>query len=416
MKKNFVFYALVCLTVLGVFGITYAQELTGSEGDYRSTIKKEFNVDPGGLLEMDDISGDITVRTWGKNMVQITEELKMDVYTKSEAEEVLKRSKNKYSQSGKTVSVRGFRARRLKQRFDIMVPTKFNLDLKTSGGEISVQSLEGDVDLHTSGGDIDLSNITGTVAAKTSGGNLDFSDINGVLTAKTSGGSIDLKNIFDDADVSTSGGNIVVMNATKNVTVHTSGGNLRIIEVSGNIKGKTSGGSIDVRGCTGDVNVHTSGGNLNFSQVKGSFEGSTSGGDIEGRDLEEAVNVKTSGGDVDLANVQAPVIAKTSGGNMDVEITLQDFSKPHGVELRTSGGDITLTLPSGIPASITAEIVLNKRSRSMKRYDIFSDFPLSKKQTEEDDKKIIRSTGDINGGGDQVYLRTSGGNIHIKKR
>jgi hypothetical protein len=52
----------------------------------------------------------------------------------------------------------------------------------------------------------------------------------------------------------------------------------------------------------------------------------------------------------------------------------------------------------------------------LKRYDIFSDYPLSKKQTEEDDNRSICGTGDINGGGDRVYLRTSDGNIHIKKR
>ncbi len=131
---------------------------------------------------------------------------------------------------------------------------------------------------------------------------------------------------------------------------------------------------------------------------------------------EAPVEGRTSGGDVELENVQAPIIARTSGGNMDVEVTLKDFSKPHGVELRTSGGDITLTLPAGIPVTVVAEIVLDKRRRSMKRYDIYSDFPLSKKQTEEEGKDVIRSTGEVNGGGDKVYLRTSAGNIHIKKR
>ena len=243
--RGFIFF-IVCLIVMNLGGITNAQELTGSEGDFRSTIKKEFTVDPGGRLEMEDISGDVTVRSWEKNRVQITEELRMDVFTRGEAEEILKRSKNKYSQRGKTVSVTGFKNRRINQNFEIFVPTQFDLNINTSGGDMSVMDLTGDIELKTSGGNIELSNITGSSSVHTSGGNLDFDNINGRLTAKTSGGSINMKNISDEANVTTSGGNIVVVNAKNNVSVHTSGGNLDITEVSGNVTGKTSGGSINV--------------------------------------------------------------------------------------------------------------------------------------------------------------------------
>ncbi len=406
-----------CLTLLCTFGLVIAQEITGSEGDFRSTIKKEFTVTPGGLLEMEKVTGGITVQSWGKNVVEITLELKMDVYTRKEAEEILKRAKSKFSQQGNSVTIEGQRSRRrINQHFTIFVPAEFDLSLDTRGGNISVETLTGELDLNTSGGNIELSEITGPVSVKTSGGNLKFDDIKGTISGRTSGGNIILKNVSGVANVRTSGGNILVTKATKDVTVSTSGGNLEIIEVSGNINGKTSGGNVTVSDVSGSVDVRTSGGTLKLSRVKGKLTGRTSGGDIIATDLEAAVEVRTSGGDVELDNVQAPIIASTSGGNMDVEVTLKDFSKPHGVELRTSGGDITLTLPAGIPVSIVAEIVLDKRRRSMKRYDIYSDFPLSKEQTEEEGKDVIRSTGDVNGGGDRVYLRTSAGNIYIKKR
>ena len=406
-----------CLTLLCTFGLVIAQEITGSEGDFRTTIKKEFKVTPGGSLEMDKVTGGITVQSWDKNVVEITLELKMDVYTRKEAEEIIKRAKSNYSQQGNTVTVEGLRnRRRINQHFTVFVPAEFDLNLDTRGGNISVETLTGEVELNTSGGNIELSEITGPVSVKTSGGSLKFDDIDGTINGRTSGGDISLKNISGEANVHTSGGNILVTNAVKNVTVSTSGGHLEIIDVSGNINGKTSGGNVTVSDVSGSVTVRTSGGHLKLSQIQGKLTGRTSGGDIRATDLEAPVEVRTSGGDVELENVQAPIIARTSGGNMDVEVTLKDFSKPHGVELRTSGGDITLTLPAGIPVTVVAEIVLDKRRRSMKRYDIYSDFPLSKKQTEEEGKDVIRSTGEVNGGGDKVYLRTSAGNIHIKKR
>jgi hypothetical protein len=105
----------------------------------------------------------------------------------------------------------------------------------------------------------------------------------------------------------------------------------------------------------------------------------------------------------------------TSGGDVNVEITLKDFNKPHTIELNTSGGDITLVLPEKIPATIQAEIFLSGMREHMERYDIYSDFPLTKASPDETNGHIIRSNGQINGGGDPVNLKTHNGNIYIKK-
>lgn len=413
--KNSCLWIVAVLSLFNISNLVFAQEITGKEGDYKTIIKKEFSVKTGGKLEMKDISGDVNIHAWDKNNVQITEELRMDVYTKGEAEEILRRSKSRYAESGNVVTVTGFKGRKwVQQNFDVFVPQKFDLDINTSGGNLTVGSLIGQLMLNTSGGNIELEKIEGDVQAKTSGGNLVFESIKGTLTAKTSGGNIKLGNVSGEADVKTSGGNITVTKADDNIAVSTSGGNLNISQVSGNLSGTTSGGSIHVSDCSGNVNVKTSGGNLNLTGIRGELTGSTSGGDIEGRGFFAPVDVRTSGGDVEVYDVKGPINAKTSGGDMDVEITLEDFSKPHGIDLRTSGGDINLTLPAGFPASVVAEISIGKNDRYRKRYDIFSDFPLSKTETEEEGNKIIRCQGNINGGGDKVYLHTSGGNINIK--
>ncbi|MFQ5630172.1 MAG: hypothetical protein ACE5I1_15495, partial [bacterium] len=69
-----------------------------------------------------------------------------------------------------------------------------------------------------------------------------------------------------------------------------------------------------------------------------------------------------------------------------------------------------------LPAKIIAEIRLDRRNRRYDRYDIYSDFPISKQKLEEDRREIIRGESEINGGGDVIHLVTSGGNIYIKKR
>lgn len=235
------------------------------------------------------------------------------------------------------------------------------------------------------------------------------------LWGRTSGGSIDLSNLKGVSDLRTSGGSIRLDGAIKEVSLNTSGGEIDIRNASADVDASTSGGSVRISQSKGKLRLRTSGGDMRLSDLSGEIAASTSGGDIQGTTISGRLEVRTSGGDIDLRDMQAAVEASTSGGNVKAEITLTDFSKPHGVTLSTSGGDIEVTLPAKMPANILAEIRLDGRNRRYERYDIFSDFPLSKQKVEEDRYDIIRAEGQINGGGDMVQLETHGGNIYVKK-
>ena len=101
------------------------------------------------------------------------------------------------------------------------------------------------------------------------------------------------------------------------------------------------------------------------------------------------------------------------GGDINIDMTLQDFGKPHAVHAETTGGDIRIQIPALLPATITAEVRLSRRSNC--RNDIFSDFPLTKSAPDETGDRILRSKGEINGGGDLIDLKANGGSIYIKK-
>ena len=62
-----------------------------------------------------------------------------------------------------------------------------------------------------------------------------------------------------------------------------------------------------------------------------------------------------------------------------------------------------MTLPEKLPASIEAKIKVSRHDHRTERYDIYSDFPLTK-QDEDEFSRTIVSTGDINGGGDLISL------------
>jgi DUF4097 and DUF4098 domain-containing protein YvlB len=406
----------------------FAQELRKEGRYYVTEIKRNFTVQPAGTLEMNGIQGDIDITVWPKNEVQIVERLRMDVYTEEEAKRALEETKASYRQSGDRIIVGGMERSRnwLQSDFQISLPATFNLDVSTSGGNITARQIKGTARLRTSGGDVTLIETGGNIRATTSGGNVIVRDAEGDIDVKTSGGNLELERIKGILAGATSGGNISLRGASKDVRLRTSGGDVEIFDTDGSVNASTSGGNVRVENVRGRVDASTSGGDVILSNIKQEVEASTSGGDVRATGLYAPARLRTSGGDVNARDVQASINAATSGGDVDVEFTLKDFTKPHAITLKSSGGSITLAIPEKLPANIFAEIRLGDgRWFSRERYDISSDFPL-KIQREEGGKEegrrgisssgnYIRGEGQINGGGDPITLTTSAGNITIRK-
>ncbi len=420
MTYNRYLGTLVAIAVLAVATQScYSQELKRSGRYFVAELSKSFKVDHKGELIVEDVRGDVSVQGWDKKEVHIKELKKMDVFTRAEAETILEKSRSSYHQSGNTITIGGeyFRRDWIESEFTIKVPSGFNTSVGTRGGDITIGDVEGSVSLKTSGGDISLSRIGGKINARTSGGDVAVVDVRNEVTLKTSGGDIVVSNVTGHLLAKTSGGDISIAKVGGSVDVHTSGGSIAIADANSGVKAKTSGGDIELRGTEGAVAVHTSGGDITLLDVGGALEASTSGGDISGRRVGGRAQVTTSGGDIRLDDVIGGVYGKTAGGDIEVKIGLEDFSKPHEIDLRSAGGEIELTIPEKMPATIRAEIDIDGRWED---YNIYSDFPLTSASDSESERRrrrrYVRSEGDINGGGDLIQLYTTNGDIYIKKR
>jgi DUF4097 and DUF4098 domain-containing protein YvlB len=419
MKNKMFFFVLVLVLISTLI---FAQDLKKVGRYYVAEIEKKFDVSKGGNLVMEDIRGDVHITTWNKNVVQINETRKMDVYTEHEAKAVLKDLTSVYKKSGNTVKVgaEGSYRSYMSSKFKIVVPTEFNVDVGTKGGDVSVADLQGEVKLKTSGGDLDVKRIDGVVSAKTSGGDVIVEKTTKDVTVKTSGGDIELIDVEGEVTAKTSGGDIEVKNNKAKVIAKTSGGNIELTNVGAEVDAHTSGGDIIVNGSKGSLGVSTSGGDIELKNIQDVINAKTSGGDIEADNVMNGIKAKTSGGDIELDDIKGFIEAATSGGDVEAEMTLTNFGKDHHVTMSSSGGNITLYIPENLPATVDATI--NISGFSFNDYDISSDFPLKteRKKDSKDGKgrrfELIHSEGKINGGGDLIKLETSNGNIEIKKR
>ncbi len=198
-----------------------------------------------------------------------------------------------------------------------------------------------------------------------------------------------------DLDLDTSGGSISVEDVEGRIDADTSGGSLNFRHIVGNIKGHTSGGSIDVKDADGTVNIDTSGGSIDVDDVTGDVDADTSGGSMTIADVGGRVEARTSGGSIRIENVKKGAEAHTSGGSVRAEFEDQ----PEGdVILSTSGGGVTVALPEDVAMSV--EAYASK---------VRSQFPVDGVTSA---KRRLR--GDINGGGPELNLESSG-TIYIEK-
>jgi len=125
---------VLCLLIL-IPTLTFSQELRKEGRYYIAEIEKKFDVNKGGNLVMEKIRGDVIVTTWDNNVVKIHEIRKMDVYTEAEAKAVLKKTDVIYQKSGNTVKVGGEDSYRsyMSSKFEVVLPSAFNVDIGTSG-------------------------------------------------------------------------------------------------------------------------------------------------------------------------------------------------------------------------------------------------------------------------------------------
>jgi hypothetical protein len=162
------------------------------------------------------------------------------------------------------------------------------------------------------------------------------------------------------------------------------------------IRVKTGGGDVEVTNTTGATSVKTSGGDIVVKSVNGNVDAQTSGGGILAEAIRGDVDADTSGGDIRLLKIDGKIRGNTSGG--DVHCSLVGANR--GIIATTSGGSIQVTLPRATTANFEA---------TTSGGEFTSELPILTTAMREG-----HARGTINGGGEPIDARTSGGDISLR--
>ena len=194
-----------------------------------SRIEKDLKLEPGGKLVVDAGASDVFVtgRSASGAHVVVTS-------NRTDLEELFSFNFSE-EPGGVRIEVRKHSLelwpKHLQVRMEVEVPTRTNLDIRTGGGDVKVNHLEGETNLETSGGDVKASELKGNLNARTSGGDMELRDLTGDLSIKTSGGDINLENVHGRVEARTSGGDVTASLARGNAKggeIETSGGDIEL--------------------------------------------------------------------------------------------------------------------------------------------------------------------------------------------
>ena len=316
-------------------------------------LDRTFSVAPGGRLTIESDGSDLRVEGTSGNQVEV------HILVKG-SERVLERMELTAEQSGNDVSVMAKRSTgkwtdyfgswSQEGRVEVKVPHQYNIDIRTSGGDIIVAQLQGDARAKTSGGDIKVSEMHGPVEMQTSGGDVRAEQIDGNTRLNTSGGDIDVTRVTGGLDAKTSGGYIHLNDISGKVVARTSSGNVIASGIRGDSELKTSGGDIRAT-IDGKIAAHTSGGNVT-AELVGTNRGisvSSSGGDLTVRVPKSTtghLNATTSGGSV---RTELPVTT-TEMGEHKLTGTLNGGGNE--INAHTSGGSIRVVASTGVGTDV----------------------------------------------------------------
>ena len=373
---------LMVMILLAAFSFTAAQN--------NSDFSKNFKVDPGGDLQIRTSPGEIYILTWSKNEVEI----QVDGVDEENLENL------EITESGNKIRVEfasewGWDS---DVRFSITIPEEFNVNAKTTGGEIEIRdNITGTVNLNSAGGNVTTADVTGDVDLSTSGGNIRTGSVSGNYLVSTMGGDIDAVNI-----------------SGKKARVKTMGGDIELKNVKAELNLQTYGGDIEVGQLEGKSDLNTYGGNIFIESAKSGVRLNTYGGNIRVGNSESYVEAKTAGGNIHIKQARGHVRARTNAGN--ISVTLYPSGSESSI-LSTNSGEIELSLPSSAKVDIEAEIDVHG-AWDEDAYVIESDFPSDRENDSynESKRKSERSAKyTINGGGQKISLKAVNSDIKIKK-
>lgn len=247
-------------------------------------------------VSIDAINGDILIHRAAVEDIEIKATVWVDQLDGVLAEAIADQSFVEVSE-GTTIKITpqtkaygesGKRQPRINLEISLPEDRRFDLNVRTMNGGITLQNVEAiaDISLETGNGELILHRIFGNVKGKTLNGAVRARNVLGDVELGTSGGDMSAWEVSGAMKLSTAVGNIKAYDSGDAVDVSTKNGNVEVAGARAKLHAETLNGRIHVRSADfgGDWEVYSAVGDIElFLPLTGNYtvEGSSGYGDIK---------------------------------------------------------------------------------------------------------------------------------------
>ncbi|WP_235847676.1 DUF4097 family beta strand repeat-containing protein [Paenibacillus tuaregi] len=225
---------------------------------------------------IDGINGKIEVERGAVEEIVVKSKVWIDGVEASEAEKIAKDLSVQVTEGARvgisvkdrTYGTSGSRHPRVNLTIIVPENRKFDFNISTTSGGISLANLQAvtDISLQTGRGNIYMSNVTGDVTAKTLSGRVELHNVIGKVDAESLGGKMIGMDIFGPLKLNTMIGDITVIRADDDITANTRNGNVSVDGVYYKLQAESLNGQISVRSSVigGDWSVYSAVGEIDL--------------------------------------------------------------------------------------------------------------------------------------------------------
>lgn len=388
---------------------------TGTVDD--STFERSVRASPGERLFLDlPPGGDVSVRGWDESRVQVRvrlagedwRDISVDIGRDDDGVLVKARyDTHRNSQSSDNA-------------FEIRVPRRFDVRLRSGGGDLTITDVEGTFEGTSGGGQIVLERVRGHASLSTGGGEIHVDDVNLSGSVSTGGGRVMLSRVSGGLRGSSGSGPVMYGDrddSRGSARRNQATADLRSVTVQPDGKRITLGNATRAGGAP-TLHIEKAGGEVDLAEAPGGAVISTGGGDIRVGRSAGVVEASTGGGDITIGPVAGSVIVVTGAGT--VSVTLADAGgEPQSVDIHAGVGRITLILPRDFDGTFELETAYTRNFR--RATEIHSDWQLDVEQTDEWDdrqgtpRRYVRAEGRIGRGRGRIFIKTTNGDIDVRR-
>lgn len=181
------------------------------------TIEEVYPLDKDGKVYLENVSGNVVVKSWGKNEVKIL------VRKTAKDEESLDRMSVDINQSDDNIRIITryekdfgfFKSYNGSVHYDLLIPDKAHLRVKCVSGSVEVTNIGGPLTIETVSGKIEVAGADGGAKCTSVSGSVYLEGIAGDAVAKSTSGRIRAEGIKGSVEANTVSGSVDISNVSK---------------------------------------------------------------------------------------------------------------------------------------------------------------------------------------------------------